>query len=134
MLFQKTTLKFSHWYVAPPYYARKGWRTTPKRINFRKSLEVFNSKIFIAKFGHWNRAFSAWKWYKRAFLGMFSTNYHVELLYYMHSSWEIGSYNTQWSRHNELTHFCHNFVTILSRNPRYNFLKIRGAVWNFPKN
>ena len=32
-------------------YARKGWRTTPKRINFRKSSEVFNPKIYIAKFG-----------------------------------------------------------------------------------
>ena len=29
--------------------------------------------------------FSAWKWYKRVFSGyVFSTNYHVELLYYMH--------------------------------------------------
>ena len=25
-------------------------------------------------------------------------------------SWEIGSYNTQQSRHNEHTHFCRNFV------------------------
>ena len=37
----------------------------------------------------------------------------------------------------EHTHFCRNFVAILSQNPQYNFPKMRGgskAVWNFSKN
>ena len=41
-------------------------------------------------------------------------------------SWEIGSYNTQKSRHNEHTHFCRNFVAILSRNPQYDFPTMGG--------
>ena len=36
---------------------------------------------------------------------------------------EIGSYNTQQSRHNEHTHFC----PLLSRNPQYDFPKMRGG-------
>ena len=38
-------------------------------------------------------------------------------------SWEIGSYHTQKSHHNEHTHFCR----ILSRNPQYDFPKMRGG-------
>ena len=30
---------------------------------------IFNPKIYVADFGPLNRAFSAWKWYKRAFSG-----------------------------------------------------------------
>ena len=50
--------------------------------------------------------------------------------------WEIGSYNTQQSRHKP--HFCRTFVAILSRNPQYDFPKMRWggskAVWNFSEN
>ena len=44
-------------------------------------------------------------------------------------SWEIGSYNTQQSRHNEHTHFC--------REIRNMIFQMRGgskAVWNFSEN
>ena len=42
----------------------KGQMGTPKRMNFRKSFKggggvVFNSNIYVAKFGPLNRAFSA---------------------------------------------------------------------------
>ena len=45
-------------------------------------------------------------------------------------SWEIGSYNTQQSRHNEHTHFCREIRNMI-------FRKWGGgseAVWNFSKN
>ena len=38
------------------------------------------------------------------------------------NSWEIGSYNTQQCLHMNIR----TFVTILSRNLQYNFLKMRG--------
>ena len=38
-------------------------------------------------------------------------------------SWEIGSYNTQKSLHMNIR----TFVAILSRNPQYNFPKMRGG-------
>ena len=39
---------------------------------------ISNPNIYIAKFGPLNRAFSAWKWYKRVFSGyVFSTNCHM---------------------------------------------------------
>ena len=40
------------------------------------------------------------------------------------TSWEIGSYNTQQSRQMNIR----TFVTILSRNPQYDFPKMRGGV------
>ena len=49
-------------------------------------------------------------------------------------SWEIGSYNTQQSRHTEHTHFCRNFVaksaTWFSKNEEGG----SKAVWNFSEN
>ena len=53
------------------------WRIPlPKRTNFRKSSKggggvISNPKIYFADFGPLNRAFSAWKWYKSVFSGMF---------------------------------------------------------------
>ena len=47
-------------------------------------------------------------------------------------SWEIGSYNTQMSLHMNIC----TFVAILSRNPQYNFPKMRGSqrpFGTFPK-
>ena len=50
-------------------------------------------------------------------------------------SWEIGSWNTQKFLHMNIR----TFVAILSRNPQYDFPKMRGgrgskAVWNFSEN
>ena len=48
-------------------------------------------------------------------------------------SWEIGSYNTQQSRHNEHTHFCRNFAaksaTWFSENEEGTFPKIHPFWW-----
>ena len=82
-------------------------------MNFRKSSErggvIFNPKIYIAKFGPLNRAFSAWKWYKKVFWGMFLPYYHVEHLCYMHL---MGNRIIKYTNvpPYEHTHFCHNFV------------------------
>ena len=70
---------------------------------------IFNPKIYIAKFGPLNRAFSAWKWYKKVFWGMFLPYYHVEHLCYMHL---MGNRIIKYTNvpPYEHTHFCHNFV------------------------
>ena len=55
----------------------------------------FFGKVPKAKFGPLNRAFFSMKMVQKClFRVCFSTNYHVELLYYICISWEIGSYNT----------------------------------------
>ena len=84
-----------------------GWifRKVPKR----GGGVIFNPKIYIAKFGPLNRAFSAWKWYKKVFWGMFLPYYHVEHLCYMHL---MGNRIIKYTNvpPYEHTHFCHNFV------------------------
>ena len=49
-------------------------------------------------------------------------------------SWEIGSYNTQQSRHNEHTHFCRNFVAKSAIWFSENEGGGSNAVWNFSEN
>ena len=88
---------------------------------FKEHMEIIknsnysfsNPKNFVADFGHLNRAFSAWKWYKRVFLGYVFNQFNGNTMLNCCTtciSWEIGSYNTQQSRHTEHTHFCRNFV------------------------
>ena len=61
----KSTFLFLQWF--------KGRMGTPKRENFRKSSKGggghFQSKNLYCRFWTLNRAFSAWKWHKRDFLG-----------------------------------------------------------------
>ena len=91
---------------------------SPKRMNFRKSSKRgggghFQSKNLCCRFWTLNRAFSAWKWYKRVFLGYVFNQFNGNTMLNWCTtciSWEIGSYNTQHSRHTEHTHFCRNFV------------------------
>ena len=58
-------------------------------MNFRKSSKggggggIFNPKIYVADFGGIG-LFQPENEKKGSFYGMFSTNYHDELLYYMH--------------------------------------------------
>ena len=50
----------------------KGRMASPKRMNFRKSSRggvISNPKTYVADFGPLDRAFSAWKGYKRVFSG-----------------------------------------------------------------
>ena len=74
---------------------------------------LFHSKNLCCRFWTLNRAFSAWKWYKRVFLGYVFNQFNGNTMLNCCTtciSWEIGSYNTQQSRHTEHTHFCRNFV------------------------
>ena len=48
--------------------------------------------------------------------------------------WEIGSYNTQQSRHNEHMHFCRNFVAKSAIWFSENEGGESKAVWNFSEN
>ena len=74
---------------------------------------IFNPKNYIADFGPLNRAFSAWKCNFQIQKGLFRVCFQpITMLNSCTTciSWEIGSYNTQQSHHNEHTHFCRNFV------------------------
>ena len=119
----------------------KGSPARPKRMNFRKSSKgggvISNPKIYIADFGPLNRAFSAWKWYKRVFLGYVFNQFNGNTMLNCCTtciSWEIGSYNTQQSRHNEHTHFCRNFVAKSAIWFSENEGGGSKAVWNFSEN
>ena len=75
-------------------------------------------KLYIADFGPLNRAFSAWKWYKRVSLGYVFNQFNGNTMLNCCTtciSWEIGSYNTQQSRHNEHTHFCREIRNMIFR-------------------
>ena len=98
---------------------------------------ISNPKIYIADFGPLNRAFSAWKWYKRVFLGYVFNQFNGNTMLNCCTtciSWEIGSYNTQQSRHTEHTHFCRNFVAKSATWFSENEGGGSKAVWNFSKN
>ena len=69
----------------------KGRAASPKRMNFWKSSKrgggvISNPKIYVADFGHLNRAFWAWNWYKRVISG-----YVFQQLY-----WEKSKQDTFW--------------------------------------
>ena len=79
----------------------------------KRGGDSFQSKNLCCRFWTLNRAFSAWKWYKRVFLGYVFNQFNGNTMLNCCTtciSWEIGSYNTQQSRHTEHTHFCRNFV------------------------
>ena len=103
--------------VHPTQMPPKGRMPSPKLMNFWKSSKRggghFQSKNLCCRFWTLNRAFSAWKWYKRVFLGYVFNQFNGNTMLNCCTtciSWEIGSYNTQQSRHTEHTHFCRNFV------------------------
>ena len=76
----------------------KGRVVLSKRMNFRKSFKrggvISNPKIYIADFGLLNRAFWAWKWYKRVISGYVFQPITMLNCCTTCISWEIGSYNT----------------------------------------
>ena len=116
--------------------------TSPKLMNFWKSSKRgggghFQSKNLCCRFWTLNRAFSAWKWYKRVFLGYVFNQFNGNTMLNCCTtciSWEIGSYNTQQSRHTEHTHFCRNFVAKSATWFSENEGGVSKAVWNFSKN
>ena len=95
-------LRYTYNQILPKYAAQvllpKGRMAPPKRMNFRKSSKgwglISNPKIYIAKFGPFNRAFSAWKWYKRVVSGYIFQPITMLNCCTTCISWEIGSYNT----------------------------------------
>ena len=79
-------------------FLRDGWRHQNGWI-FGKVPKggrgvISNPKIYIAKFGPLNRAFSTWKWYKRVFSGYVFQPITMLNCCTTCISWEIGSYNT----------------------------------------
>ena len=74
------------------------------------------------------------KWYKRVFSGYVFQPITILNCCTTCISWEIGSYNTQQSRHTEHTHFCRNFVAKSATWFSENEGGGSKAVWNFSEN
>ena len=84
----------------------------------------FQSKNLYCKIWTFKKGFFSMKMIQK---GLFRVCFHpITMLNICTTciSWEIGSYNTQQSLHMNVR----TFVAILSRNPHYNFPKMRGGV------